>query len=148
MMKIIYKLHFFILLLFLSQTVSAQNKILFTYDDSGNRIQRSAEVQEPAPEAAMFLENDTVVTEFADSSTISIYKDNVDETINVKLANKRENTSMVCGYILYDSGGRIIKKSQSGSSEFRIEVSSLSQGIYVLHINCKNATISRKIRLH
>ena len=148
MMSIIHKLPFFILLLFLSQTVLAQNKVLFTYDDSGNRIQRSAEeVQEPVPEATMFLEKDTVVTEFTDSSAISIYRDNIAETINVKLANKRDNSAMMGGYTLYDSSGRRIKKSQSHMAEFCIELSSLPQGIYVIHINCGNIVVSRKFRL-
>lgn len=132
---------------FFSQTIFAQTKVLFTYDASGNRIQRSADIPEPEP-AMLLFEEGPVITEVADSGRIVMYADKDKETINIEFENKKDNTAMSGGYVLYDAGGRIVKKSQSSESEFCVELSSLPRGLYVIYISYCNRTVGRKIRLN
>ena len=140
--------HLFLFLLlgvFFHHVSIAQNKINFAYDACGNRIQRSLEIMEAEPVMLLF---DKVTIEEFDSAIIEISTDKKAETINVKFKSKETGLSSVGNYMLYNSVGKIIRKTTSLESEFLIELSSYPRGMYILCVNCNGKKKCHKIRLN
>lgn len=111
-----------------SETIS---EVSFTYDDSGNRIEREIVYYESIPKSAVksVKEEDELVFD----KELSIYPNPVKESLFVTLneiALEQTNREVY----LYDNAGRQILQVPANSDVNQVNVSSLPSGTYILKL--------------
>ncbi len=131
------KIFFFLALCLSSSAYSQTCKIIYSYDQSGNRITRDKNCPTPLPDspapmaaqAATATTADGVNTFDNSSSIFSAYPNPTYGIINVSLANF-ENSS----YQLYDILGKQIQQGNFISSQLVLDISNEGNGQYILRI--------------
>lgn len=73
------------------------------------------------------------------STSVSIYPTLVENSMNVKCESAK-----VLNYSIIDYAGRVIEQTEVNSSEFSINASSLSQGIYVLQLETESGLLIKR----
>ena len=98
------------------------------------------------PSLDVFDVDDFAFGEFASLSTknnslsdFTVYPNPSTDFININSFDK------IDGYSIYDLTGRVVKNSNPNSNNFRIDVTSLSKGVYLVKLNSGDKTSSVKL---
>lgn len=138
------KFALFLMFLYLSIPVYAQNKFEFAYDCVGNRIGREQFAVDENLEMLLAEDGDEKFQVELDSGRVFIA---VEKNRNINMVFKDEKKYTKRIYMLYDMSGRIVKKKEFNETKFKIELDELPRGIYVLQIQRMNKVITLKINL-
>jgi len=119
---------------FASSGIFAQNTIAYGYDDNGNRTSRALSVQKSAYITLPASEKDIKVKDkLSDAeSKIKIYPNPTSGIIRISLENYPD--AINGRYQVYNLSGTILKDSRFDSSMTEINMSDISNGIYVLRL--------------
>lgn len=120
----------FTLLLVLS--LKAQQKLSYEYDDAGNRMNRTIEL-DPRSASALANPADSVFfEETLDDKLVRIYPNPVETQMTIKIINYAP--SMQGEYSLYNITGIMVAKRRITGETTLVDMGRYPRGIYILHI--------------
>lgn len=134
-MKTLCMLFFFAL--FFSGLSAQTYKTEFTYDNAGNRISRKVIVlTSPQTRAPAGIETpDPLVDEWQDCK-VKIYPNPTRGRLVVEVLCTKKEESLHWVGVYNSAGQRISTESFSGSGSAQADLSSCSEGIYILVVGC------------
>ena len=135
------RLLFIILMLGCVALAYTQNKIKYTYDESGNRIKKEIVLSSTR---SLLSEDDEqeAYTEEIQSHQITIYPNPTKGLLNVKIAGLDKINGQIS---IYNMGGRLINQSDLSSSNQTFGLSDQPNGIYIMQIKLEDKVSSWKI---
>lgn len=135
------RLLFIILMLGCVALAYTQNKIKYTYDESGNRIKKEIVLSSTR---SLLSEDDEqeAYTEEIQSHQIIIYPNPTKGLLNVKIAGLDKINGQIS---IYNMGGRLINQSDLSSSNQTFDLSDQPNGIYIMQIKLEDKVSSWKI---
>ena len=137
-MKII-KFILTVVLIFSCAAISAQTESLkYTYDASGNRIEKAlylgeTKKSEQASDESSNNEQEEVVEEIIEDTKISIYPNPTEGSLRVDLENLPENQQSIIS--VFDMNGKAILKKTHLSSTNLVDLTHHPSGTYILIIS-------------
>ena len=105
--------------------------IVFSYDATGNRIQRNLIVI-PCSDVQKTSVADSSSQSVAPTMQVNVYPNPAKDKINVEFS--QDSSKDECKIFLYDIGGKIIYSSVVSSAQLQIDVSAFNTGTYLLKI--------------
>lgn len=135
------RLLFIILMLGCMVSAYTQNKIKYTYDESGNRIKKEIVLSSTR---SLLSEDDEqeAYTEEIQSHQITIYPNPTKGLLNVKIAGLDKINGQIS---IYNMGGKLINQSDLSSSNQTFDLSDQPNGIYIMQIKLEDKVSSWKI---
>lgn len=130
------------LVLFCSVSTTAQNKIGYSYDASGNRIERTIILQ-AAREARQSSEIESSLTDNIDSRNIRIYPNPTQGQLRVDISSL--GSEDICTLSVYTAGGQLILSDPKAGVSNNIDISSQVSGLYLLKITINENSSTWKI---
>lgn len=122
-------------------TVTAQQeKVVFQYDDSGNRISRHLEVQKSTEADSVFI-NDKHPYPEAELEAI-VYPNPTSGLITIEIAASEDNPVT---YVIADQNGKLIETGQFSQCGYSINLSNQQTGIYFLRLSDRQSKVTYKI---
>jgi ketopantoate reductase len=122
-------------------TVTAQQeKVVFQYDDSGNRISRHLEVQKSAEADSLFIDEMLLYSESELEAVV--YPNPTSGLITIEVAVSADNPIT---YVVADQNGKLIETGQFSQSSYPINLSNQQTGIYYLRLNDRHGKVTYKI---
>lgn len=130
-----------VLSLWISPSIYAQQRIKYTYDESGNRIKKEIVLSSTR---SLLSEDDEqeAYTEEIQSHQITIYPNPTKGLLNVKIAGLDKINGQIS---IYNMGGRLINQSDLSSSNQTFDLSDQPNGIYIMQIKLEDKVSSWKI---
>ena len=126
-----------ILFILVSITILGQNKVTFSYDESGNRTSKTILLNKSV------VKEQVVHSEKIENREIKIYPNPTKGDLIVEISKPE---SLKNGLIsVFDLRGKLIKKVKIASSKNNVDLSSAANGIYVLQIHIDNNVSNWKI---
>lgn len=131
---------------------SYAQKIQYSYDAAGNRIQRKLYVEPPCcdpadpngpPVAGRTAKDTAKASETALKHGISVFPNPANDKISVTINEFNGNETATVA--LMDNAGKILKSAQQTSSQSFMDVSNLNPGAYHLRIILGKETLYYKI---
>ncbi len=91
-------------------------------------------------------ENGSIELNFrvSDDFNVTVFPNPSNQTININLFSKN-NKNDIYTYLISDFSGKVLFQMSTNSSEYRIDVSSFSKGIYSLTVQSNTFIITKKI---
>jgi len=118
----------------------------FTYDDSGNRILREAEIVQLKSGVTGFSDKedyqDQVIEKEIAGSTVKIYPNPTNGLLTISISGTVNNASRV---IVYNTIGQVIADRQIDATEGKIDLSKQSSGIYFMRITIDGKSSEWKV---
>ena len=130
------------LLLFSSLAVKAQSKIGYSYDSSGNRVERTI-VLETVKKAKASPEIERSFTDNIDERNVKIYPNPTQGQLRIDIS--RLGNGDKCTLSLYTISGDLIFKDSNAGTTNCIDISNQKTGLYLLKITINENTSTWKI---
>lgn len=127
-------------MLALSSVVSAQNKIVYTYDASGNVISRLLTFE--AKQTRAVASSDSLFIQNMGNSNIRIYPNPTASIVTIEGMNK-DGEEIV--YQLYNISSKLLEIKASCASSVQFDLSMYPSGVYLLRIADRKDIPSFKI---
>lgn len=133
------------LLLFQVIPTQAQEKIGYSYDAAGNRIQRTIILQAQAKKANASTAKDvrSLSIDNAMKSTVTIYPNPTKGQLRVAIS-KLDNTDK-CALSVFTTTGKLVFNKPNAAASTDIDLSNQSNGIYLLKIELNGSQTTWKI---
>lgn len=123
--------------------ILAQNKVCYSYDKAGNRIDRTICLKSVETTADSVRIAKTPITENLSEMAITLYPNPTKGQVTVKITNMPDNTQ---GEItLHDLTGRLMIRQNSIQESTLIDLSAHPLGIYVLRIRAGDKVSEWKV---
>lgn len=118
----------------------AADRLVYAYDQTGNRISRTIEVPNrmSAPGTASLF-----ATESLSGKTLRIYPNPTEGALRVEIAGWEDSDS--CAISIYDMGGAEIWASDASEAITDIDITSSPEGMYVMLITLNGEKTTWKI---
>lgn len=123
---------FLIVCFLLSVLTNEAQKIVYEYDNAGNRISRTVVLPNTPQRAQEELTDTTFYKEAMGNKEITLYPNPVKSNLNVNISGYDEKSAGE--YVLFDMQGKIILRSKIKVSAFQIDMSSYNSGNYIMRI--------------
>lgn len=123
-------------------------KVVFDYDDNGNRISRTLVVLSQSKSSSQLF-NDSIykggsISDSYAAPYITVYPNPTKDHVTFSIKNVDDNTSAVI--TLYNGNGAVLTKNTSeGNSDILIDLSSYSNGVYI--IDFKKGSIYKSYKI-
>lgn len=130
------------LLLSTSLAVRAQSKIGYSYDSSGNRVERTI-VLETVKKAKASPEIENSFTDNIDERNVKIYPNPTQGQLRVDISRLDEGDK--CTLSLYSISGYLIFTDSNAGTTNCIDISNQKNGLYLLKITVNENTSTWKI---
>lgn len=130
------------LLLFTSLAVRAQSKIGYSYDSSGNRVERTI-VLETVKKAKASPGIERSFTDNIDERNVKIYPNPTQGQLRVDIS--RLDNGDKCILSLYTISGNLIFKDSNAGTTNNIDISNQEPGLYLLKITVNENASTWKI---
>ena len=118
----------------------SQSKLHYSYDNAGNRVKREIVVKTKSlPDSS----DPEYYSEMLSDKDIRIYPNPTEGHLKIEVAGW-DNTDQ-CLFRLYNSVGQLVLSTRAGSSYTELDISSRSNGLYILHITLNGKETSWKI---
>lgn len=130
------------LLLSTSLAVKAQSKIGYSYDSSGNRVERTI-VLEIVKKAKASPEIENSFTDNIDERNVKIYPNPTQGQLRVDISRLDEGDK--CTLSLYSISGYLIFTDSNAGTTNCIDISNQKTGLYLLKITVNENTSTWKI---
>lgn len=123
-------------------SMTAQNRIHYGYDASGNRTSRTVVLSKSMERASQNEQRNYSDTE--DGYSVKIYPCHTESRVRVTVSGKTGDK--VSGLIaVYSAGGAVVTKQEIAESGNDIDLSGKQDGLYILHITAGNSVSAWKI---
>lgn len=135
--------------LFISLACMAQTSVQFTYDQTGNRIQRkvitlkSGQVTDSVNSDTQQAINPEVFTDVLGQSNLAIYPNPTRGALKVKFTNVNEKQNITIQ--VYDVNGRLVVNKTKATAESDINLYSAPNGTYIMKISSGSESTTWKI---
>jgi hypothetical protein len=126
--------------LFAVTVTAQQEKVVFHYDDSGNRISRHLEVQKSTEADSLFIDDMLPYPEA--ELDAAVYPNPTSGLITIEVAVKADNPVT---YAIADQNGKLIETGQFSQSGYSINLSNQQTGIYFLRLSDRQSKVTYKI---
>lgn len=137
------ELLFLLLMLTVSAHTFCQNNITYSYDSAGNRIKREIVLKTKSVSDPADSTNQTFYTDLLSKKEIRIYPNPTDGQLKIEVPGW-ENSDK--GRIrIVNIAGQLIVSRILNSAYTELDISTKSNGVYILHIELNNQNSSWKI---
>lgn len=118
----------------------SQSKLRYSYDNAGNRVKREIVVKTKSlPDSS----DPEYYSEMLSDKDIRIYPNPTEGHLKVEIAGW--DASDQGNLQLYNAAGQLILNQRMGSSYTELDISSRTNGLYILHITLNGKETSWKI---
>jgi len=122
-------------------TVTAQQeKVVFQYDDSGNRVSRHIEIEKSTEADSVFY--DDLLPHLTSEFEAIIYPNPTRGLITIEVSVTADNPVT---YVIADQNGKRIETGRFFQSSHTLNLSDQHPGIYYLRLNDRQSKVTYKI---
>ena len=118
-------------------------KIVYEYDNAGNRISRTVVLPKAPQRAQEELTDTTFYKEAIGNKEITLYPNPVKSDLHVSISGYEEGSTGEC--MLFDMQGKVLLKRRIDTSTFQVDMSSYKSGNYIMRIVIDGEPITWKI---
>lgn len=137
------KFHLLFCLALLPVVSSAQDRIGYSYDASGNRIKREIIMQPSKAKQQTFETERQVFSDMLQEHDVKIYPNPTDGILKVRISGIK-NTDK-CSLAIYTMRGDRVMLDERQQYNFDVNISNQPAGIYLLRITINNQSTTWKI---
>ncbi len=137
------KFHLLFYLALLPVVSSAQDRIGYSYDASGNRIKREIIMQPPKAKQQTFETEGQVFSDMLQEHDVKIYPNPTDGIMKVRISGIK-NTDK-CSLAIYTMRGDRVMLDERQQYNFDVNISNQPAGTYLLRITINNQSTTWKI---
>lgn len=117
--------------LFSGTTLGFSQKVVYQYDDAGNRVKRFIQIEASKANKNYTYQADSVIEKTPDF-TLKVYPNPTRGTLGVEIQGTKEDETITL--MLFSSTGAMLYNRQGNTGLNAIDITSYATGIYILKV--------------